>query len=106
MPIPTFRPGLILSGPYRTDDPVIKELLSKDFASEAIGIEMEGFHLFTATQQIISNGIIVKAVCDFGDGKKSKEYQPTAALMAANFVNKRLSDSDVPKMLNRRKGSY
>ena len=103
--VPQIRSGIILSGPYLTDDPVMKELLSKDFASEAIGIEMEGFHLFTATQQIISNGIIVKAVCDFGDGKKSKEYQPTAALMAANCVNKYLSDPDVPKILNGRKGS-
>jgi len=105
MPIPTIKSGLILSGPYLTDDPVMKELLSKDFASKAIGIEMEGAHLFAATQQTISNGIIVKAVCDFGDGKKSKEYQPTAALMAANCVNKYLSDPDVPKILNGRKGS-
>jgi len=104
MPIPTIRSGIILSGPYLIDGPVMKELLIEDFAHEAIGIEIERANLFAATQLTTSNSIIVKAVCDFGDGKKSKEYQPTAALMAADFVNKYLSDPDVPKILNRIEG--
>jgi len=104
--IPQIRSGIILSGPYPTDDPVMKELLSKDFASEAIGIEMEGVYLFALAQQTFANTIIVKAVCDFGDGMKSKEYQPTASLMAADFINKHLSDPDVFNTLIRRKGSY
>jgi len=106
VPVPEIRSGIILSGPYLTDDPVMKKLLIKDFASEAIGIEMEGAYLFALAQQTSANTIIVKAVCDFGDGMKSKEYQPTASLMAAGFINKHLSDPDVLNTLIRRKGSY
>jgi len=105
VPVPQIRSGIILSGPYLTDDPVMKELLSKDFAHEAIGNEMEGAYLFALAQQTSANTIIVKAVCDFGDGMKSKEYQPTASLMAADFIYKHLSDPDVINTLIRRKGS-
>ena len=91
--------GVILSGPYLIDNPVMKQLLIKNFAPEAIGIEMEGAYLFAATQRRSTDVIIVKAVCDFGDGKKNKNYQPTAALLAADFVCKQLSDPEVPAML-------
>ena len=93
--------GVILSGPYVIDDPVMKQRFIKDFAPEAIGIEMEGAYLFAATQRRPTDVIIVKAVCDFGDGKKSKIYQPTAALLAADFICKQLSDPEVPAMLIR-----
>ena len=33
------------------------------------------------------------------DGKKSKEYQPTATLIAANFVNMNFKDTQAPEML-------
>jgi len=105
MPIPEVKAGGILSGPYLLDDPVLKQQLIKDFATEAIGIEMEGAYLFAATQLTTTNTIIVKAVCDYGDGKKSKEYQPTAALMAADFVNMHFNDTQVPEMLIKRRGS-
>lgn len=99
MPIPKVKPGIILSGPYLIDDPELKEVLIEDFAQEAIGIEMEGAYLFAATQQTPIHVIIVKSVCDFGDGKKNKKYQPTAALMAADFVHKVLSKPQVPSEL-------
>lgn len=104
MPIPKIKSGVILSGPYLIDDPVMKELLITDFAREAIGIEMEGAYLFAAARPTTTDVIIVKAVCDFGDGKKNKVYQPTAALMAADWVYKQLSDTQVPHMVEAHKG--
>ena len=106
MPIPKVKSGVILSGPYLLDDSVMKELLIKDFAREAIGVEMEGAYLFAASRQTSTDVILVKAVCDFGDGKKDKAYQPTAALMAADWVYKQLSDPQVPDMVFANKGMH
>jgi len=105
MPIPEVKHGVILSGPYLIDDSKLKQQLVKDYATEAIGIEMEGAYLFAATQLSNTNTIIVKAVCDYGDGKKSKEYQPTAALIAADFVNMHFKDTQVREMLIKKQGS-
>ena len=95
---PDVKSGVILSGPYLVD-PIMKKTLAKNFAHEAIGIEMDGAHLFIENQQIAANTIIVKAVCDFGDGKNIKMYRYTAALIAANLVHKCLSDPQAPEVL-------
>ena len=95
---PYVKSGVILSGPYLVD-PIMKKTLAKNFAHEAIGIEMDGAHLFIANHHIGANIIIVKAVCDFGDGKNIKMYQPTAALLAADLVHKCLSNPQAPAML-------
>jgi len=99
VPIPNVKSGTILSGVYCFDDPTITKRLIRNFASEAIGIEMEGTHLFAANQETTANIIIVKAVCDFGNRKKYRVYQPTAALLAADLVHKCLSDLQAPEML-------
>ena len=97
---PKIKQGIILSGPYLIDDIKIKKELIQNFASEAIGIEMEAAYLFKAAQQVPTHMTIVKAVCDFGDGKKNKDCQPTAALLAANCV-KRYLDEGAVKMLHK-----
>ena len=99
MPVPKVVPGVILSGPYLINDPKLKKQLIKDIAEEAKGIEMEGAYLFEELEQTKTHVIIVKAVCDFGDGKKHKVYQPTAALIAADLVYQKLKDPAVPKMI-------
>ena len=106
MPIPEIKPGIILSGPYLIDDSEFQDMLIQAYAHEAKGIEMEGAYLFAATQETPTNVIIVKAVCDYGDGNKHKKYQPTAALLAADFVYKKLCDPDVPDMVTANKGIY
>ena len=97
---PKIKQGVILSGPYLIDDKKIKKDLIQNFASEAVGIEMEAAYLFRAAQQVPTHMTIVKAVCDFGDGKKNKDFQPTAALLAANCV-KRYLDEGAVEMLQR-----
>ena len=95
--MPDVKSGVILSGPYLAD-PIMNKTLAKSFAHKAIGIEMDGTHLFAANQ-ITANTIIVKAVCDFGDGKNIKMYQPTAALLAADLVHKCLSNPQASEVL-------
>ena len=62
--------GKVLSGNYLTGNKRIKELL-ENFASDAIGIEMESAGLFLDYEESDHRVLImlVKALCDFGDGK-------------------------------------
>lgn len=80
--------GLVLSGEKLIDDDgFVRELLSHE--PEAIGGEMEGAGLYVSCQAAKKDWILVKAVCDWADGKKSKdktERQLKAARNAALFV--------------------
>ena len=89
---PKVKAGLIVNGPYQVDDSVMKRILVRNMFPGAIGIEMEETHIFADTQQSMAKTIIVKAVCDFGDGKYAEMYQTTTALIAADLVHKCLSD--------------
>ena len=101
IPKPKIKQGIILSGPYLIDDPKIKKELIQNFAAEAIGIEMEAAYLFKDAVDVRIPMTIVKAVCDFGDGHKTKDFQPTAALLAASCLKKYFDDQQVLKMLRR-----
>jgi len=103
---PAIKLGKILSGPQLNNDAETKKDLIKTFAPEIIGIEMEGAYLFAGTQQTNAHTIIVKAVCDFGDGNTHEEFQSTAALLAADCVNKFLSNPQLPEILDDRKGLH
>ena len=92
---PSVISGIILSGLHPTDDLAMKSI---DNASDVIGSEMEGAHLFRGALQSMANIIIVKAVGDFEVGKYNETYQPTAALLAADLVYKCLSSSKVQKL--------
>ena len=94
--LPSIKSGLILTGPYLDDLPMD---LVRNSAHRVIGMEIEKTNLFTANQQTVVNSIIVKAVCDFGDGMNNEMYQPTAALLSADLVDKCLSDPQAHKIL-------
>ena len=102
---PAIVPGKILSGPYLISDAKNKKELVKKFASEVIGIEMEGAYLFAAVQDTNAHTIIVKAVCDFGDGSAQEKFHPTAALLAADCVSKILDNPQLPELLDRKTGN-
>lgn len=82
---------MILNGPHLVDDQKIQKFV-KNFAHDIIGIEMDGPDLFAVNEGSTANTIIVKAVCDFGDGENIEKYQPTAALLAADLVHKCLTN--------------
>ena len=99
--IPEMRIGNILSGNYLIDNKSFKLELKENFAPDAIGLEMEAaglayYHIHNTCSLEV---MIVKAVCDFGDGKKHKSFQPTAALLAAECVKHYLSDKTLPESL-------
>ena len=100
MPLPEIHHGTILSGPYFIDDAEFKDKLLKSFSPEAIGLEMEGSGLFAAAHETKIRCILVKSVCDFGDGNKNKIFQPTAAVIAADCVRHVLNNPQVPRMLS------
>ena len=103
---PKMRMGQILSGDYLIDNKDHKKQLLKNFAKGAIGIEMEGAGLYHEYAQNDCKIMIVKAVCDFGDGSKDKSYQPTAALLAAECLHHYLREEDMPGVLRGGRGSY
>ena len=100
---PAIVPGMILSGPYLISDTKNKKELIKKFASEVVGIKMEGAYLFAAVQDTHAHTIIVKSVCDFGDGSAQEKFHPTAALLAADCVNKILDNPQLPELLDQKK---
>ena len=65
---------------------------------------MEGAYLFAAVQDTNAHTIIVKAVCDFGDGSAQEKFHSTAALLAADCVNKILDNPQLPELLDQKKG--
>lgn len=77
--------GLMLSGEKLVNDRVfLKKML--DLRPEAIGGEMEGAGLYIAASKAGVDWIMVKAICDWGDGNKTDDYQREAARNAATFV--------------------
>jgi nucleoside phosphorylase len=80
--------GLILSGEKLIDDDeFVRGLLIQE--PEAIGGEMEGAGLYVPCQTAKKDWILVKAICDWADGKKSEakiRRQLKAAHNAAHFV--------------------
>ena len=90
---PKVSVGLIISGEKLVDNP---EFLKKLQASEpeAIGGEMEGSGLYAACQMAKVDWILVKGICDWGDGNKDNPNkdndQQLAARNSACFVVKAL----------------
>ena len=79
---------MILSGDKLVDDLDFRDQL-RQFEQEAIGGEMEGAGLSAAAQRFKIDWILVKAICDWADGKKSiqkKQRQQLAAQNAALFT--------------------
>ena len=104
--IPNVKSGVIFSGPYPVDDPAMTKSLVEKFSHEGIGIEMEANYPFAENQQTTVNSVIIKAVCDFGDGKYFAEYRHTAALLAADLVQKCLRDPHVAEFFKGLNNSY
>ena len=80
--------GLILTGEKLVDNVDFRQQL-RQFEQEAIGGEMEGAGLYVACQDAKVDWILVKAICDWADGKKGQdkdERQRLAARNAADFV--------------------
>lgn len=82
--------GQILSGEKLVDNLAFKTELFNRYP-DAVGGEMEGAGLYTASQNQGTAWILVKSICDWGDGTKSKKYQGLAAAAATSLVHHVLS---------------
>jgi nucleoside phosphorylase len=86
--------GPLLSGEKLVDDPAFKAELFRRYP-QAIGGEMEGVGLAAAAVRHGVPWILVKAICDWADGKKHKKHQALAAAAAVSLVHHVLSQADV-----------
>ena len=78
----------LVSGPNLIDNVDVKNKLFEYFP-DAEGGEMEGAGILSAVRAIPGNrpeAIIIKAIVDWADGTKGKEWQPFAAHAAASYV--------------------
>lgn len=83
--------GPLFSGQKLVDNLAFKNTLLAQYPN-AIGGEMEGAGLWSAASRARKEWIVVKAVCDWGDGRKHKEYQPMAAASATSLCLHVFSD--------------
>ena len=90
--VAVFKP--MLSGAPLTASREYRDKLIDTFSPEAGGVEMEGIGVIDgincANKENNVEFIIVKAGCDYADESKNKEWQPVAAMAAADFVYNQL----------------
>ena len=80
--------GLLLSGEKLVDQVEGRDAILADYP-EALGGEMEAAGLYAACAEADVDWVVVKAICDWADGKKQlnkEQRQKTAADNAARFV--------------------
>ena len=66
-----------------------RDKIREDVCREAMGIEMEGIGIINAKEFNSKNDyhfVVVKAGCDYANESKNKEWQPVAAMAAADLV--------------------
>ena len=77
------RPGCVLTGDKLVDNQDFRNQLL-EFEQEAVGGDMEGAGLYTACQEAKVDWILVKGICDWGDGHKADDKNARQALAARN----------------------
>ena len=75
--------GTVLSGEKLVDNLGFRENL-KELEPEAIGGEMEGTGVFAACHERVAHWLVVKAICDWGDGNKAEDKDDRQKLAAKN----------------------
>jgi nucleoside phosphorylase len=80
-----FQTGPILSGEKLVDNPEFKRKLFERYPT-AVGGEMEGAGVAAAAERKHCEWIVVKAICDWGDGTKTKMHQGFAAAASVDLV--------------------
>jgi nucleoside phosphorylase len=81
----THQIGPVLSGEKLVDNVNEKTELFSRFPT-AIGGEMEGAGFAAAAERKKCEWIVLKAICDWGDGTKQKHHQAFAAAASVDFL--------------------
>ena len=87
--------GPFIARPDLVDNPIYKEQL-KRLRPDALGGEMEGAGIMAAIRNATYVGveaIVIKAICDWGDGKKSEaaDWKPFSSHAAARYVHHQMN---------------
>jgi nucleoside phosphorylase/tetratricopeptide (TPR) repeat protein len=93
--------GPLLSGEKLIDNPMFRRTLFKHFP-QAVGGEMEGAGLCAASGRVGVPWILVKSICDWGDGHKQSLHQPLAAAAATSLVHYVLSQKTVLNSIDKK----
>ncbi len=96
--------GPILSGEKLVDNADFKRMLFDQFPT-AIGGEMEGAGGAAAAERNKREWIVVKAICDWGDGTKTNHHQEFAAASSVHLVEHVLNQSGSLDSLIKRDGN-
>jgi len=83
--------GPVLSGSKLVDNIDFKNHLLDEYPN-AIGGEMEGSGLCSAAARHNKEWIVIKSVCDWGDGKKNKNFQQMAAASSISLCENVFTD--------------
>lgn len=101
------RTGVVLTGEKLIDNIDYRNQLIA-FEKEAIGGEMEGAGLYVPCHEHKVDWIVLKAICDWADGKKSKNKtarQKRAAKNAAHFLVQSLQHAPLKRVDSKRKSA-
>lgn len=91
-----FYCGDIISSAVLLNNQEEKKKIFKIYHDNPIGYEMEGIDVYQACRDSgIQEWIIVKGISDFGDGKKTDEYQRIAAENAVSLCHYVFSEEDL-----------
>ena len=86
--------GPFIARPDLVDNPKYKEQL-KHLRPDTLGGEMEGAGIMAAVENayVGVEAIIIKAICDWGDGKKSEaaDWKPFSSHAAARYVHHQMN---------------
>lgn len=85
--------GPILSAEKLVDSLAFRDALFKQFPN-AVGGEMEGAGFYAAAYRKRVPCLLLKSICDWGDGKKHKRHQPLAAATACSLLYQVLSSEE------------
>jgi nucleoside phosphorylase len=85
--------GPILSAEKLVDNLQFRNNLFSRFPN-AIGGEMEGAGFYAAAYRRRIPCLMLKSICDWGDGKKHKKHQPLAAATSCSLLHHVLSNKD------------
>ena len=91
--------GLLLSGERLVDNKQYKQQLFDQYPS-AVGGEMEGAGVYAVCATNNIPWILVKSICDWGDGNKVKEYQERCAYIANSYLHSKLMSLEAFRSLS------
>lgn len=91
---PSVYPGVIASGEEVIASPEIRDSIV-ELNRKIKAIEMEGYGVSRAAWQSSKPCLVIRALCDYADGKKNDDWHEYSAAVAADFTKEFLLDKPI-----------